>query len=106
MPQTRHIKAEIRRSELSTIAVKVLPWDIPVLEFLHGVENVIVHGEVEAEANIDGAKQEYDRMEQAYGKDTETGTTYVSQVYGNGGIGIAKLSQFMDEQKDGDSLAR
>ncbi len=101
----RHIMCEVRRSEISSIATKVLPWDIPVLEFLHGVENVIVHGECDEHRVIDGPQQEFTRMENAYGRDPETNQSYVSQVYGNGGIGIAKLAQFMDEQGKGDRLA-
>lgn len=102
----RHIKAEVRRSELSTIGVEVLPWDIPVLENMHGVENVTVHGETDKPAIFDGAQAEYARLESAYGKDTETNQTWVGQTYGVGPIGVAKLTQFIEEQKDGDSLAR
>lgn len=102
----RHIEAEVRRSELSTIAVSVLPWDIPVLENMHGAENVIVHGESDKPAAFDGPQAEYARLESAYGKDTETNQTWVAQTYGAGPIGVAKLAQFIEEQKDGDSLAR
>lgn len=102
----RHIKAEVRRSELSTVSVSVLPWDIPVLENLHGVENVVVHGEEDRPHPYDGPGAEYQRLENAYGKDTETGQTWVAQTYGAGGIGTAKLAQFIDEQKDGDSLTK
>jgi len=102
----RHIKAEVRRSELATIAVEVLPWDIPVLENLHGVENVIVHGESDKPAHFDGPAAEYARLEQAYGKDNETNQSWVGQTYGNGPLGVSKLAQFIEEQKDGDSLAR
>lgn len=102
----RYINCTVRRSELSSIATSVLPWDIPVLEFLHGVENVTVTGEEDKPAQVDSAQAEYTRMEQAYGKDSETQQTFVSQVYGNGGMGVAKLAAFMTEHAGGDPLTK
>jgi hypothetical protein len=102
----RHINCTVRRSELSSIAACVLPWEIPVLEFLHGVENVTVTGEVDMERAVDGPQAEFQRLENAYGKDAENGMSFVAQVYGNGGIGIAKLGAFMEEHAQGDPLSK
>jgi hypothetical protein len=70
------------------------PWEIPVLEFIFDDGNVQRQGVFEpVEGEYPDAAQEFDRLQQAYGTDTQSGIPHVVSVYGNGRQGIRKLNE-------------
>lgn len=76
---------EITRSIISIVPVTKFAWEVPVLEFQYGPNNVKVVREYWIEKNfVEGAptpESEYQRMMGQYGAD-EHGTPYVVMAYG------------------------
>jgi len=76
----------------------VVPWEIPVLEFVFDEGNVERTDEyIENGAEYPSAASEYDRLTRCYGKDPQSGVAYVASVYGNAGAGVRALAKAMKD---------
>ncbi len=81
----RYLKVLVTRSAMDVVTTQVVPWEVPVLEALHGGQVQIVEGgDVyrENEEFPDDAGAEYDRLAAKYGSNNETGQSYVALAYG------------------------
>lgn len=101
----RHYEISVKRDTQTTFVVSVPEWEIPLYEFIYDQGNVEKLGNVtKLEREYPSADYEFDRLARAFGKDPQTGETYVSKVYGNAGIGTRALKKLMlDERTAEDS---
>lgn len=92
------MKAEVvhvRLSELHTQQLVVPPWEVPVLQAVHGDADVQVVGSVTLDRELPEPTAEYERLERRYGRDSKSEQAYVAMVYGQFGAGIANLERAM-----------
>jgi hypothetical protein len=87
------VNATVRRSALQTQNVTVPPWEIAVLEAVHGSGDVVVHDTVEVEREIPNAAAELERLAKLYGVDVESGISWAEQVYGQHRAGFLALQK-------------
>lgn len=86
---------DIRVSELLTKQVSCVPWEVPILEALHG-GNVRLVGEEEVDRVPPASPQdEYLRLSNRYRGNKDDENTIVAQVYGTQQGGIANLREAM-----------
>lgn len=79
----RYQVISLARSETETIEFAVAPWEVPVLQLVHGSDRVGVTDRFEdVGREVPESKAEYDRMDAKYKRDAETGQRYVAAVYG------------------------
>jgi hypothetical protein len=90
----KHNKVRVRLSELHTKTRAFPPWEIPVLQAVHGDDAVKVVGNVDIDSELPDPALEYERLAERY--PNPTGPTYVAQVYGSQGPGIARLAEAME----------
>jgi hypothetical protein len=96
----RHYEVKIKRDTQTTYVVQVPEWEIPLLEYVFEQGNIDrLEGVVKFDREYPSADYEFDRLARAYGKDPQTGETYVSKVYGNAGIGIRALKKLMIDER-------
>jgi hypothetical protein len=73
----------LNRSETDNIEIAVAPWEVPVLQVVHGSDRVIDTGRTEdVDREVPTAQAEYDRLDAKYKRDAGTGQRYVVAVYG------------------------
>lgn len=91
----KFIVADVKMNEFHTQQVIVGPWEIPVLQCVHG-GHVNVVGEQLVERDAPDAQQEFDRLLNKYrsGHDDEGDSKlpYVVQVYGQRQVGRDALA--------------
>lgn len=96
----RHYELSIKRDTQTTFVVSVPEWEIPLYEFIFEQGNVERLEKIEKlDREYPSAEYEFDRLARAFGKDAQTGETYVSKVYGNAGVGMRALKALMLSEK-------
>lgn len=85
---------DVRISELLTKQVSCVPWEVPILEALHG-GNVKIVGEEEIDRDPPSPGDEYLRLTNRYRGNKEEETAIVAQVYGSHQAGVNKLREEM-----------
>jgi hypothetical protein len=99
----RNVMVTVVRNESTKIPKIVRPWEVPILEDIHGAENILIGGAVEKEIDeLPDAQDEYARLEQAYGMNGDTKNPYVQIVYGNGRAGVKALEEAIEASANGD----
>jgi hypothetical protein len=99
----RNVMVTIVRDTMTTIPKIVRPWEVPMLEEIHGQEQVLVNGAVEKEIDeLPDAQEEFDRLVQTYGTNGDTKNPYVQIVYGNGRAGVKALEEAIEASANGD----
>lgn len=87
-------KVLVTRNEAHKQMVRVPKWEIPILQAIHGQNNVNVTGEKTLlKRAVPEPGAERDRLILKYGKDREMNMTFVEIVYGNGARGVEQLAQ-------------
>lgn len=88
------IRIEIRKNEAFTVESAVPPWEVPILEVVHGPDNVKRVGEKLIDRELPDPQDEFVRLNNRYKRSRdETGaisTPYVHMVYGQ--LGVQKLA--------------
>lgn len=104
----RYVKVTVKKihpmPNLSAIVDQVAPWEVPVLEAVHGPENVepVMGGDEDLYwIPIPDMTVEWERMTNRYRRDEETGSSFVELAYGTGRIGQAALAKFMADSQEG-----
>lgn len=91
----RCIRADIRKDEHTTLPVAVPEWEIPILEVVHGPDNVKVVGEKLIARDPPDARDEFVRLTNRYGKsendDGTKGPYFTHIVFGQ--LGQSKLEE-------------
>lgn len=92
----RHLKLQVRRSESEILNVDVPPWEGPIVEYVHGGENVSVVGEIVFERDYPEVTSELDRLRTRYGVEPGASRSRVEEVYG---IGLKGLEAAMEASR-------
>jgi hypothetical protein len=96
----RVIQISVERSEHHSVPLMVGAWEVLVLQFEYGPEKVVVLGPKKLEGrNYPDAHQEFDRLQQRYGIDTDTGATKASIVFGQGAMGAMTLRNLIEQER-------
>lgn len=89
----------VKRSEHLAIPRAVGAWEVPILELVHGSDKIEVLDEVtEVDRELPEPLAEFERLERRYGRDEESGRSWVSQAYA-GARGISDLERAMKESQ-------
>jgi hypothetical protein len=89
----KYARIQIDRSETTTFALDVAPWEVPVISAVNGDDRVRVIGETPVTKALPDPGVEYDRLVTKYKIDTSTGVEYVAAVYGVGQRGVDALAK-------------
>ena len=99
----RNVMVTVVRNTMTSIPKIVRAWEVPILEEIHGPDQVLVGGAVEKEIDeLPVAADEYDRLVQTYGMNGDTKNPYVQIVYGNGRAGVKALEEAIEASASGD----
>ena len=101
----RHHHVTIKRDTQTSQTKGVPAWEVPVLEFIFEDGNVerLETSELVPDQTYPEAAAEFNRLERAYGVDSQSGVPHVASVYGQAGIGIRALRKAIDEAKAEDA---
>lgn len=88
-----YARVSVERSEHTKQIVTVPPWEVPILEMVHGPEYVKVVGKRTARRPRPDAADEFQRLVSRYRTSEENGQPIVAFVYGAGTIGVQKLAE-------------
>jgi hypothetical protein len=103
----RHERVLIKRSTETTHNRSVLPWEIPVLEYLFDPGNVEPLGEfIDVPGEYPSAETELTRLVQAYGSDPKSGIPHANSVFGNGRKGTTELRKLIEAAEADETAAR
>jgi hypothetical protein len=96
----RFLTVNITHSPMAVYAVEVAPWEVPVLEAVHGQDETVVVDDKDypRRALPDNVQGEYDRLALKY-KKNEGDQTFVSLVYGAGSRGVAALAAEIEKER-------
>lgn len=94
-------KVVITKNELQTQTLTVPPWEVPVLQAVHGgAEEVQLVDEVEVEGrDMPDPVDEMERLANRYGSDEDSPVPFVAQVYGQHAPGLQNLGRMMKQSQ-------
>lgn len=94
----RRVNVKIQRSERESVQIQVGAWEVDVVRFVFGPQNVEVGEVVETKGEYPDPTAEFERLSQRYGADRENGgAPFVAQVYG--GMGAARLAELIERER-------
>jgi hypothetical protein len=98
----------IERDPMTKTPKTVWPWEVPILRLRYGDEKVEVLGDVIVPyAELPDAQEEYLRLRQVYGIESDTKQSHVDLAYGRGQVGWELLEKAIKAAVKGkDSEAR
>lgn len=96
----KYARIQLDRSETTTFALDVAPWEVPIVAAVNGGDRVRVIGETPVFKPLPDPAVEYDRLVTKYKIDTSTGVEYVSAVYGVGQRGVEALAKEIRKAKE------
>ncbi len=96
----RFLVVNITHSAMAVYTVEVAPWEVPVLEAVHGQDETVVVDDKDYPRRQPpvNAQSEYDRLALKY-KKNEGDQTFVSLVYGSGSRGVAALEAEIEKER-------
>lgn len=92
----RYTICDVRVSELLTKQVSIPPWEVAVLQAIHG-DNVKVVGEEEIDRDPPSPQDEYQRLVNKYRGNKEDAQSVAALVYGPFDAGVSKIMEGMRE---------
>lgn len=98
----RRVNVLVERDERLSIPTAVGAWEVPILEYIHGKEKVIVGDSFTDEGDFPNAEVEFDRLSRRYGEDIKAEKPFVSLVYGQPPIGVRELARAIEAEKAAD----
>lgn len=99
----RYVMVRVERNEHLAIARPVAPWEIPVLELVHGQEKIIVVGDEFIDRELPDAGAEFDRLSARYGEHVPTETAYSVMVFGQAPKGIQAIAEMIEQERTADA---
>lgn len=103
----RYERIMVKRDSQTTYNKPVFPWEIPILEFTFEEGNVRRLNEFEDVAMpYPEARDEFFRLEKAYGSDPDSGIPYVASVYGQAQIGVSTLRKLIADAQAAEEAAK
>lgn len=99
----RYVKVNVRRDESADIPVHVAPWEVPVMEAVHGEDRLTIGETVDFPNREwpDDAKSEFSRLGALYGRTGggDNDQSWVERAYGSGSTGVKALEKAMAEAR-------
>jgi hypothetical protein len=96
----RVIQISVNRSEHHSVPLMVGAWEVLVLQFEYGPEKVEVIGPKKVEGRgYPDPQQEFERLSQRYGIDTDTGSSKASLVFGQGAMGAMNIRNMIEQER-------
>jgi hypothetical protein len=103
----RYERVTVKRDSQTTYNKGVFPWEIPILEFTFEEGNVQRLHEFEVtDMAYPEAREEFFRLEKAYGSDPDSGIPYVASVYGQAQAGVSTLRKLIAEAQAAEEAAK
>ena len=99
----KYTRVQLNRSETTTFALDVPPWEVPVLAAANGEDRVVIIGETPVRKMLPEPSAEYDRLATKYKDDKNSGQDYVAAVYGVGQRGVDALAKEIKKAHEGAS---
>lgn len=98
----RHQRVRVKRDGNTVHNNSVVPWEIPILELLFEEGNVEALEEFidVPEKDYPDPREEFMRLQKAYGADTHTSEPHVVTVYGQGRNGLRQLTKAIDAARE------
>jgi hypothetical protein len=96
----KYTRVQLNRSETTTFALDVPPWEVAVLAAVNGEDRVQIIGETPVNRMLPDPAVEFDRLVTKYKADNESGQDYVSLVYGVGQRGVAALASEINKARE------
>lgn len=90
----RYAVVQIARSEAFKSAREFRPWEVPILEQIHGASVAVVGEKDYPKIDYPSAAEEYERLSTRYGKPEGSEQPYVQIVFG---AGLSGLQRAIDE---------
>jgi hypothetical protein len=88
------VRVQIRKNEAFTVECAVPPWEVPILNAVHGPDNVKEVGHKLIDRALPEPQDEFDRLNNRYKRSRDENgaisTPYVHMVYGQ--LGVQKLA--------------
>ena len=79
----KKLRLKVTRNMTHIQHVEVFPWELPILQYVHGSEAVEQLAEVDVDCDVPDAQAECERLAARYGKDPEDERKLVfGQVFG------------------------
>jgi hypothetical protein len=92
----RRLKVSLTKNELLRQELDCLPWELPLMQLVHGENNVQELGEEYDDGQpLPSAETEYARLDARYGIDRDSKQRRIASVYGLGAAGVKKLAKAM-----------
>lgn len=99
-----YVKVNVRRDELTEMAIHVATWEVPILEGKHGEERLTIGETVEFKTRPwpTDARSEFERLNRLYGVTGagDNAMTFAERVYGTGSIGVKALERAIAEARE------
>lgn len=103
----RYVSVQLDRSSEDKPVVQVLPWEVPVLQFIYGPDRVVEVGSADiARRDRNGkprgmpdAVGEFARLEAKYGRDTDSERSVASLVFGPAPAGVQAVGRMIDAER-------
>jgi hypothetical protein len=95
----KYVRLQLNRSETTTFALEVAPWEVPVLGAVNGDDRIQVIGETPVTKMLPDPSLEYDRLAAKYKRDPGSGQDYVAMVYGVGQRGVDALAKEIEKAR-------
>lgn len=108
----KHVTVDIRRNENTTIRGSYPAWEIPILQVVHGIDNIAIIQDKLVNRDAPDAHDEFKRLDDRYRRSRdESGaqsTPYVHMVYGELGVQklAAAIAAAVTEAPDGDLVGK
>lgn len=87
----KYAQVALNRSETTKLTISVPPWEVPVMQAVHGSDVCQVVGEVEVRRELPDADSEFVRLTNRYKDEKKSGQQFVEIVYGVGSRGVEAL---------------
>lgn len=92
-------RVEIRKNEGATLNEAYPDWEIPILQVVHGIDNVKIVGDKLVDRPVPDAHDEFQRLNNRYRRSRDENdnlsTPYVHMVYGQ--MGVQKLAEAIEK---------
>lgn len=99
------VRVLIERDPMTKIPKEVRAWEVPVLRSQYGDGKVEIVGEgTPASGEEIDPREEYMRMRQVYGIESDTKQSHVDLIYGRGEQGVEALEKAMNKAKGAKSV--
>ena len=93
----RLVEVRVERDERLAVPTSIPPWELPILEAIHGAEKVVEIRRWSDGRRYPSPQGEYERLVKRYGVHVESDTAWAIRVYGEGQKAVRDLASAMKD---------